>query len=703
MDYCIDTSVSKKGDYYFFVQDEAEKGIKLSIEDYDEKALVWHNIFCKVLPNKEELPAVDGACRALDIGCNTAYNVKMLEEKYGYAAGIDVNERLIQYSKLNSDNCYIMRAEKLYFHDESFSIITAKDVLEHVQCPDSAINESYRVLADGGYIICMIPLDGEPRGIDDVVVNPAFNFGNESHTWKATLFGVVARMFTAGFTDLEYFVYSHSQLFGEARQFGDRVIVVKAKKKKGITKVPLLWLNDNFYWAAFLTFNCTGDCDYCIQKLCADEFAKAKLDYAKNEISAESWVSFYNSLQKFKIHKLGIIGGEPTVHKGFFDIVNGIKGYYKTVTSNLKTSLFDDISKFCNSIEDISSIRINTSFHPKIISIDEFCNKVHQLRDCGIFIDQIAMVDHPTSNFSYYYNEFIKRGLVLNPQTYLGKFDKVLLPNPESNLTRDYKEHGINDFNLYREGFSCEEKQQVLCMTRRFMVAPDGGIYKCHYHLYSKRNCLGNILDNTLPKMDDYVSCADFGFCNPCDFPHAKFKSITVNLEQEIFNITGDKIIASDLTNLFNDNLDVLQELLDSVFIRLYQSNDPYWLLYNDDSIRKAINGFIMTSSVGEAMIDNTNARILAQLDGSLFRWLPSGINVFRLLDEIPLCKYIDALGDILYTVIEYFPILKEKLPTLGHTKSFDTTIASLLVSLSTINFFSGAFYIWKEEKDEQR
>ena len=680
------------GDYREYVQIAAEEGIKLSIEDYDEKAKVWHSIFFNYLPNKEELPLVDDVCKVLDIGCNTGYNTKMLEEKYGYAEGIDINKDLLDASVLNHDKCKSMACENLLYDDNSFSLIVAKDIYEHSQIPNSAIGEAYRVLAHNGFILIMIPLDGEVAGVDDVVLHPSSNSGNESHLWKATLDGVLTRLFDVGFTEMEVFAYLHSQLFGEVRPFGDRVLVIRAQKIEGIRKVPIQWLLGNPYWAAFLTFRCTGNCAYCIQHICKDEFLKAKTEYSKNEMAPQEWIDFYNSLQKYKGQRLGIIGGEPAIYKGFTDIINGINGYYKTVTTNLKAPVFDDINVFSSNIENKGSLRINTSFHPEIITVDEFCDKVHKLRSCGFNVDQIAMVDYPTSNFRYYCNEFIKRGLALNPQTFLGKINNMLLPNPEFDVTRDHKEHGITDFSLYDQGFSCEEKSEVLCMTRRFMVAPDGGIYRCHYQLYSKHGVLGNIRDEEFPEFKDYTLCNDFGYCNPCDYPHAKFKSTSINLPSILLQLIQDEDIVRMTVEAFTENEHVLSGLVTFISTELYFSDSPQWELYNNLYIYNALNNFIKEG--GET--NNTNALLLAQFDGVLFRQLNYGVNIYRLLSGDALYKYIDALSYIVFQVIQNTDEMLKLVRTPELVKSLDAVIANMQVSLGTMHVGFGTCVMWK-------
>ena len=338
--------------YSFYLQEQynAEEDIKYSIEDYDDKAKIWVRLFFDFLPDKTELPAIDGLIKVLDVGANTGYNTVLLEALYGYAEGIDVNPKLIKASKKNTPNCRLMSMTNMEYPNGSFSMVVAKDVLEHANDPDIALREIHRVLSDDGMFVCLIPLDGEVVGIDDVVISPLFNYGNNSHYWKATYEGVLRRLFGVGFTNIEVKILEHSKLFGVKRELGDRVVLIRCVKRNNIIKLPHHLLLGNSYWAAFITMLCTGNCKYCIQTLSPEEFHSAKFEYEKDSLELEEWLRFFNNIQKYKNYPLSIIGGEPTIHKDFYELVNGLNEYYITTTSNLVSPIFNSPKIFADSI-----------------------------------------------------------------------------------------------------------------------------------------------------------------------------------------------------------------------------------------------------------------------------------------------------------------------------------------------------------------
>jgi SAM-dependent methyltransferase len=640
-----------------YEQDLAEENLIMTVSDLDDRGQVWNTAFFRYLPNKKTLPKVNGAVRALDLGCNTGYNTKKLKDKYGYAEGIDSNTKLIHYSKYNVDTCKAMSALDLKYDDESFSFVMAKDLLEHCTSPSKAISEAYRVLADGGTMTAMIPLDGEAHGRDDVITHPSFASGNHSHPWKATEEGVLRRFFEAGFTDVQTGFLLHSQLFGTERDLGDRVMVISAVKDKNIVKVPYQYVSGNPYWAGFLTLDCTSRCWYCIQHVCKSEFKVARTNYESNRLSGEEWINFYNRLQKFKGHRLGIIGGEPTLHPDFFDIVNGIKDYYMTITSNLTT---DNIKKFDTKIKDKTNLRINTSFHPSAISVADFSDRVHMLRGQGFHVDQIAMVDTPFDDYRKYALQFIERGISLYPQTFLGIIKGELFPNPDSTVVTNHGETGIDNIAQYREGFSCKEKNDVLCATNRFLVAPDGGIYRCHYHLYSKREAQGDVRTGTFPPSQDYVMCKDYGHCNPCDFPHASFRMVNPDISQLLLGFCGgDKKMAGGIEHTLKHYIkqdDKYQTFFTKVFSTLYASRNPWWELYNNKTLHAYINEFVCEGSI----IDNDNAEFIGAFEYVLFKVVPAGVNLYRIFSDEALVKYLSIVSAIHSDVLSRTPEMQQ-------------------------------------------
>ena len=96
----------------------------------------------------------------------------------------------------------------------------------------------------------------------------------------------------------------------------------------------------NSYWAVFLTLGCNFKCPFCIQTISGPI---PHYDIVKGD----AWVKALNSIEgrtrkrffrRNKAKKLALIGGEPTLHPDFFEIINGLDDKWNlTVTTNLRS------------------------------------------------------------------------------------------------------------------------------------------------------------------------------------------------------------------------------------------------------------------------------------------------------------------------------------------------------------------------------
>lgn len=554
---------------YRDVQYAVEKGIHLNVADYGPDAEKFLQIIVQQLPELQKLPSYRGKCLVLDIGCNTGYNTKMLAEKYGDAIGIDINNTLIENARThNWPKCYLMDMHHLAFKSKQFDLIFAKDVLEHSYDPDKTLSECFRTLLPGGFLTAFIPMDG--KGSCSIGLTP----GNLSHYWKTNLFDCKKRIEQAGFENIFIYHHSHKEIVGRERFLGDEIIIVVAQKpyihkykkfylseyretnthpknaticlqtpgnkgiaatvqkdtisqrQKNLILLPKKYYDPDAYWAIFLTLKCTSDCPYCIQRIDKDNFKKAMHGYTM--LSGDRWISLLNELYHPEGRHLAIIGGEPTIHPDFIQIINGFKGYKITVTTNLKSPFFQDMEKSVRLLKPHYPVRFNTSFHPELSSSDEFCNRILHMKRAGLWVDQIAMVDHPGSQFDNYRAAFLQYGIRLTAQSFLGNWNGKIYPNPyDATVKNDLREHGITDMTRYKNGFSAQIRQSILCSTKRFLIAPDGAVYNCHYRLYSRsKNHCGQLTNSSIILPEDFFHCEDYGFCNPCDYPHVVFKTI---------------------------------------------------------------------------------------------------------------------------------------------------------------------------------
>jgi SAM-dependent methyltransferase len=95
--------------------------------------------------------------RVLDVGCRAG----ALTEAYlpgNDVVGIDVDrEALAEAAKLGLRTVWADAQRRLPFGDESFDVVVAGEVLEHLAHPRTLVEEAFRVLRPGGTLVGSVP------------------------------------------------------------------------------------------------------------------------------------------------------------------------------------------------------------------------------------------------------------------------------------------------------------------------------------------------------------------------------------------------------------------------------------------------------------------------------------------------------------------------------------------------------------------
>lgn len=107
--------------------------------------------------------------RILDVGCGTGANLKTLAE-FGEAEGVDVSPDAIEFCrKRGLDNVKLGAAEELPYDDGTFDLVTALDVVEHLDDDVGGLREMRRVLRPGGRALIFVPTFMWLWGVQDEV------------------------------------------------------------------------------------------------------------------------------------------------------------------------------------------------------------------------------------------------------------------------------------------------------------------------------------------------------------------------------------------------------------------------------------------------------------------------------------------------------------------------------------------------------
>ncbi len=150
--------------------------------------------------------------RILDVGCGTGGNLEMLE-KFGAAEGVDVSDDALEFCQSKGLTVHKGLAEELPFADESFDVVTALDVVEHLDDDVAGLKEMYRVTKRGGKTLIFVPAFMWLWGVQDDVSN---------HRIRYTKKQIVERLQKAGY-EIERATYANITFF--APILGGRTIM----------------------------------------------------------------------------------------------------------------------------------------------------------------------------------------------------------------------------------------------------------------------------------------------------------------------------------------------------------------------------------------------------------------------------------------------------------------------------------------------
>ncbi len=107
--------------------------------------------------------------RILDIGCGTGANLEMLAP-FGETEGVDVSTEALAFCRERGlQNVRQGEAEHLPYEDGSFDLVTALDVVEHLDDDVAGLREMRRVLRPAGRALLFVPAFMFLWGVQDDV------------------------------------------------------------------------------------------------------------------------------------------------------------------------------------------------------------------------------------------------------------------------------------------------------------------------------------------------------------------------------------------------------------------------------------------------------------------------------------------------------------------------------------------------------
>lgn len=98
-----------------------------------------------------------GGLDILDVGCGTGYNLGLLG-RYGRARGVDMSPEALRFCRERGvTDVTLHDAGTMPFEDETFDLLTAFDVIEHIEDDRGALTEFRRLLKDDGWMLIYTP------------------------------------------------------------------------------------------------------------------------------------------------------------------------------------------------------------------------------------------------------------------------------------------------------------------------------------------------------------------------------------------------------------------------------------------------------------------------------------------------------------------------------------------------------------------
>ena len=141
--------------------------------------------------------------RILDVGCGTGANLKMLAA-HGRAEGIDISPQAIEFChERGLESVKLGAIEHLPYENDSFELVTALDVVEHLDDDVKGLREMRRVLRRDGRLLLFVPAFMFLWGVQDDVSN---------HRRRYTLPRLLNAVEEAGFS-VEWASYANLSFF----------------------------------------------------------------------------------------------------------------------------------------------------------------------------------------------------------------------------------------------------------------------------------------------------------------------------------------------------------------------------------------------------------------------------------------------------------------------------------------------------------
>jgi hypothetical protein len=259
------------------------------------------------------------------------------------------------------------------------------------------------------------------------------------------------------------------------------------------------------YVAFFLTLSCSLRCPYCIN---LHDGGRRLIRAKRKELTAEEWIRATGRLALREDLPLTLQGGEPTLHPGFYRLVNEVR---EDIRMDLMTNMMFDAAEFIRRVplwrfsREAPYAAIRVSYHPGQNHAEDLIRKTLLLQEAGFRVGLYG-IEHPDEALRAHILEVRDRCLALG----LDFRTKEFLGEHGGMLRGTFKYEGCVSHMPFQ---SCD------CRTTELIVDPAGNVHRCHADLYRGRRPIAHILDEDFSEetIDRFRECDYYGDCNPCD------------------------------------------------------------------------------------------------------------------------------------------------------------------------------------------
>ena len=179
-----------------------------------------------------------GDGRVLDAGCGTGFGTALIASRASMSVGIDLKDKLLRYGReqYTAEGLEFVRMDvgQLSFADDSFDVVVADELLEHLPRHRPFLDEAARVLRPGGLFVCATVNRVHSFGTGDNPLNRNHFREYDAADFKAELEGWFedVRLFGQGFSEgFERYMY-------DSKARGIEWLLVKLNVKH---RIPAAW------------------------------------------------------------------------------------------------------------------------------------------------------------------------------------------------------------------------------------------------------------------------------------------------------------------------------------------------------------------------------------------------------------------------------------------------------------------------------